>query len=278
VAFPVLRPFAKCRIRIKSIAAHVDERCRWVSYHRSVGRSASAAEVAERLVWAARQVRLPRSASDAQCIVHGRQWCHLNSILTHNITCKTPLPPTSPRSSFVQLLPGMVRPSWLPRRKQWEERCLGCRDKNALRLLKFELEKYAINWEAVEASTLAFEAGEAASNCNVGGSNKAVSRPRHQMAKKKKELAGRLHGKVSSFKVKVPSRDERSGSWSGGSYLAPRKRNGGEDRDGRYMKRRRMVGGCDEAAGRGPAETEGSGGKEEREFKEEHVLAANGET
>lgn len=167
----------------------------------------------------------------------------------------------------------MVRPSWLPRRKQWEERCLGCRDKNALRLLKFELEKYAINWEAVEASTLAFEAGEAARNCSLGGSNKPVSRPRHQVANKEKELAGRLHGRASSLKAKVPSRDERSGSRSGVSYLAPRKRNGGEDRDGRYMKRRR----CDEAAGRGTAETEGSEGKEERDFKEEHVLAASGE-
>lgn len=241
-----------------------------MSYHRSVGRSVSAAEVAERLVWAVRQVRLPRSASI--CILHGRQWCHLNRVLTHNNTRETPLPPTFPRSSFVQLLPGMVRPSWLPRRKKWEERCLGCRDKNALRLLKFELEKYAINWEAVEASTRAFEAGEAASNCSLGGSNKPVSRPRHKVAKKEKELAGRLHGKTSSFKAKVP-RDERSGSRSGGSYLAPRKRNGGADRDGRYMKRRR----CDEAAGRGPAEAEGSGGKEEREFKEEHVLAASGD-
>lgn len=52
-----------------------------------------------------------------------------------------------------QLLPGMLRAAWLSRREQWESRCLSCRDKNSLRLLKFELEKYAISWEAVEAST-----------------------------------------------------------------------------------------------------------------------------
>ena len=47
----------------------------------------------------------------------------------------------------------MLRTAWLSRHEQWETRCLACRDKNALRLLKFELEKFAISWDAVEAST-----------------------------------------------------------------------------------------------------------------------------
>ena len=47
---------AMCNIQDTHSLTHTNAHTRWVDYHRSVGRSISAAEVAERLVWAAQQL------------------------------------------------------------------------------------------------------------------------------------------------------------------------------------------------------------------------------
>jgi hypothetical protein len=176
--------------------------------------------------------------------------------------------PNLARVSLAQLLPGMLRPSWVQRRKQWEERCQVCRDKNALRLLKFELEKYAINWEAVEGSTLKFEEGDATSSSSIGVCKKLSS---SQQASKQgtERRPHSLHAKGSSFKGKVRSKDERSGSRGRGSASA---QNSGDAREGRSSKRRR----CGSAADGGAAETEERGSGAERAQREEHVLAVAG--
>ena len=140
-----------------------------------------------------------------------------------------------------------------------------------MRLLKFELEKYAINWEAVEASTLAFEGVGAASSSSIEGFKKQNSH--RQAAKKEMERARSLHAEGSSFKGKERSKDKRTGSRGRGSASAQDKRNGGDAREGRSSKRRRC-------ADTGAAESEEIGSGAEKAPTEEHApvpaLAAAG--
>jgi len=132
-----------------------------------------------------------------------------------------------------QLLPGMLRAAWLSRREQWEDRCLACSDKNALRLLKFELEKYAISWEAVEASTrkqaaaLLQQSSGLKDDANGGvraGLN--VARPAGMQAKDK-DKKSKTHG---SSKKSMPQPDEAEAG-KGRAERYKRRRSGAPDGD-----------------------------------------------
>ena len=139
-----------------------------------------------------------------------------------------------------QLLPGMLRAAWLSRKEQWEARCLACRDKNALRLLKFELEKYAISWEAVEASTT-----------QLAALYTAV----------KNEGKGKLSNsgqKRSHLRADVPVKD-KSKAEQGSGKKARLDLEGGKGREERYKRRRCHasdgVGGSGTGAGQEGAST-----------------------
>ena len=121
-----------------------------------------------------------------------------------------------------QLLPGMLRAAWLSRKEQWEARCLACRDKNALRLLKFELEKYAISWEAVEASATQQQLSLSALSAAVKNEGK--------------EKVSTCGQKRSQLKADVPVKRKRSKAEKGGGTKGRLELAAGKGREERYKR------------------------------------------